>query len=80
MTCDVTAFGAGIDENVSVDAGKVGGSLSVPSSPSEPSSPVHNPSDIAAPSIHSPVPETDREGLGGQEAREVQMRIPRGDD
>ena len=42
---NVTASGAGIDDVVSVDAGRVGQSPSVPSSASEPSSPVNNSSD-----------------------------------
>ena len=77
---DVTASGAGIDEVVSVDAGSVGQPPSVPSSPSEPSSPVNNISDRAAPSVSSPAPETDGEGQGGQEAGEVEMGKPGGDD
>ena len=77
---DVTASGAGIDEVVSVDAGSVGQSPSVPSSLFEPSSPVNNSSDRAAPSVSSPAPETDREGQGGQEAGEVEMGNPGGDD
>ena len=76
----VTAFGAGIDEVVSVDAGSVGQSPSVPSSPCEPSSPVNNSSDKAAPSVSSPTTETDGEGRGGQEAGEVEMGNPGGDD
>ena len=77
---DVTASGAGIDEIVSVDAGSVSQSPSVPSSPSEPSSPVNNCSDRAAPFVSSPTPETDGEGQGGQEAGEVEMGNPGGDD
>ena len=77
---DVTASGAGIDEVVSVDAGGLGQSSSVPSSPSEASSPVNNSSDRAAPSVSSPVPETDGEGQGGQEAGEVKMGNLGGDD
>ena len=74
----VTASGAGIDEVVSVDAGSVGQSTSVSSSPSEPSSPVNNSSDRAAPSVSSPASETDGEGQGGQEAGEVEMVIREG--
>ena len=77
---DVTTSGAGIDEVVSVDSGSVGRSPSVPSSPSEPSSPVNNSSDRAAPSVSSPAPETDGEGQGRQEAGEVEMGNPGGDD
>ena len=77
---DVTASGAGIDEIVGVNAGIVGHSPSVPSSPSEPFSPVNNSSDKAAPSVSSPAPETDGEGQGGQEAGEVEMGNPGGDD
>ena len=77
---DVTASGAGIDEIVSIDAGRVGQSPSVPSSPSEPSSPVNNSSDRAAPSVSSPAPETDWEEQGGQEAGEVEMGNSGGDD
>ena len=77
---DVAASGAGIDEVVSVDAGSVGQSPSVPSSPSEPSSPVNNSSDRAAPSVCFPAPETDGEGQGGQEAGEVEVGNPGGDE
>ena len=77
---DATASGAGIDEVVSVDAGSVGQSPSVPSSPSEPSSPVNNFSDRAAHSVSSPAPETDGEGQEGQEAGEIEMGNPGGDD
>ena len=77
---DVTASGTEIDEVVGVDAGSVGQSPSVPSCPSEPFSPMNNSSDRAAPSVSSPAPETDREGQGGQEAGEVEMGNPGGDD
>ena len=77
---DVRASSGEIDELVSVDAGSVGQSPSVPSSPSEPSSPVNNSSDRAAPSVSSSAPETDGEGQGGQEAGEVEMENPGGDD
>ena len=78
-TC-VTASCEGIDEVVSVDAGSVGQPPSVPSSTSEPSSPVNNSTDRAAPSVSSPAPATDGEGQGGQEAGEVEMENPGGDD
>ena len=74
---DVTASGAGIDEVVSVDAGR---SPCVPSPPSERSSPVNHSSDRAAPSVSSPAPEADGEGQGGQDAGEVEMGNPRRDD
>ena len=77
---DLTASGAEIDEVVSADTGSVGQSRSVPSSPSEPSSPVNNSSYRATPSVSSPAPDTDWEGQGGQEAEEVKIGNPGGDD
>ena len=76
----VTAPGAGIDGVVSVGAGSVGQSPSVPPCPSELSLPVNNSSDRAALSVSSPAPGTDGEGQGGKEAGEVEMGNPGGDD